>query len=329
MLPAGIAPVPNLQRKAAIAAGGPADHAGEVWVEAIDGFKLEGTIFETLEGAAPRFVMRTRVGKETHWKQGAAQRVQEAYESCCKSQALPEISPALLRFMMEECDFDTEHADGSFLEHLYFCFEYSARHLPAHSPIVMLLHSILGTGTNTFAMEANKIPLLRPLLSEQEWQQVEAFPSILRLLYDLPLRKELQANRERFSKLESVRFHRVIDNASLSLSAEEFWIQLNYQLIHLIDFLPVANWAAHANDTAFVLFRELYELLEESGRRAGQLRYTPTSARRTTRGEEQSVAAWLTTLIPAFATEKMAARALRRFSKRIGHSLDFELVWAG
>ena len=26
----------------------------------------------------------------------------------------------LLKFMVEECDFDVEHADGSFLDHLYF-----------------------------------------------------------------------------------------------------------------------------------------------------------------------------------------------------------------
>ena len=24
--------------------------------------------------------------------------------------------------MMNDCDFDVEHADGSFLDHLYFCF---------------------------------------------------------------------------------------------------------------------------------------------------------------------------------------------------------------
>ena len=33
---------------------------------------------------------------------------------------LPEVDPLLLKFMREECDFDVEHADGSFLDHLYF-----------------------------------------------------------------------------------------------------------------------------------------------------------------------------------------------------------------
>ena len=43
-------------------------------------------------------------------------------------------------------------ADGTFLEHLLFCHDYAARHSEDHSPNVALLHSILGTATNTFAM---------------------------------------------------------------------------------------------------------------------------------------------------------------------------------
>ena len=91
-----------------------------------------------------------------------------------------------MQFLVTECDFNVEHADGSFLDHLYFCFEYSVQHYPRHSPLVMLLHSILGTGTNTFAMTADKIPQLRPLMTPWEWTQVEAFPSVLRLLYAGP-----------------------------------------------------------------------------------------------------------------------------------------------
>ncbi len=67
------------------------------------------------------------------------------------------------------------HAQGSFLDHLYFGFEYSVRHFPEHSPILMLLHSIPGTGTNTFAMEISKAPRLRELDTDFEVRQVEAF----------------------------------------------------------------------------------------------------------------------------------------------------------
>ena len=47
-----------------------------------------------------------------------------------------------------------------------------------------LLHSILGTATNTFAVDAGKIPKLKALLTEFEAIHVETFPSILLLLYN-------------------------------------------------------------------------------------------------------------------------------------------------
>ena len=323
----GERPDPSLQRKAAIALGAAVDHRGEVMVAPIPNFDLDRTIFTTLEGRIPRFVMRTRIAKEPHWNERAAHEIERAYRSADAKSALPAIDAALLRFMVEECDFDVEHADGSFLDHLYFCFEYSALHYPEHSPLVMLLHSILGTGTNTFAMKAEKIPALRALMSEFDWKHVEAFPSILRLLYDLPLRAELHNNMSRLGQLKSIRFHRVIDNAPITLSADDFFIQLNYQLIHLIDFLPVANWPLYANDTAFILFRDLYELLEQAGRRAAKLEYTPAHGRRSLDGEKPSLGGLLTTLIPASLSEKMAARSVRAFSTRIGHSMDYSLIW--
>jgi len=182
---AEVRPIPNLQRKAAIARGAATDHTGSVQVNPIANFDLGHTIFNTLEGALPRFVIKTRIAKKHQWKEPASKGIDSEYEAVRTHAALPTVEPALLRFMVEECDFDVEHADGSFLDHLYFCWEYTLEHYPGRSPIVMLLHSILGTGTNTFAMEVEKIPTLRALMTEFEWNHVEAFPSILRLLYDL------------------------------------------------------------------------------------------------------------------------------------------------
>ncbi|MCP4806365.1 MAG: hypothetical protein GY913_35190 [Proteobacteria bacterium] len=137
--------------------------------------------------------MRARVGKEVVWNPDSAEGVQSDYDRARGQQSLPQVDPALMRFMVEECDFDVEHADGSFLDHLYFCFEYGVAHYPQQSPLVLLLHSILGTGTNTFAMSADKIPQLQPLMTPFEWAHTEAFPSVLRLLYASGLR----AARER------------------------------------------------------------------------------------------------------------------------------------
>lgn len=230
--------------------------------------------------------------------------------------------------MVSECDFNVEHADGSFLDHLYFCFEYSAQHYPRHSQLVMLLHSILGTGTNTFAMTADKIPALRPLMTPWEWTQVEAFPSILRLLYAEPLREEIRENAHRPDAIASISFHRVIDNEHITLSGKDLWIALNYQLIHLVDFLPVANWASHQNHTSFILFRDLYDLLGLAVKREAVVGYTPSAGLRKSEGEPQGIGEWLTTLIPVSVSERMAAKSVARFSKRIGHSLDYRINWS-
>jgi hypothetical protein len=116
-------------------------------------------------------------------------------------------------------------------------------------------------------MSADKIPALRELMTPSEWAQTEAFPSVLRLLYAGPLRRELRENLHRADAIASITFHRVIDNEPITMSGEDLWIALNYQLIHLVDFLPVANWSVHQNDTSFILFRDLYDLLEGAGKR--------------------------------------------------------------
>ncbi len=321
-------PDPTLQRKAAIVNGGVVDHAGRVTVEPIPNFDLDRTIFQTLEGAVPRFVMKKRIAKEVHFNAGPAQEIQKRYEEARANVELPNVDPALVSFLVDECDFDVEHAEGSFLDHLYFGFEYSVQHYPAHSPLVMLLHSILGTGTNTFAMEASKIPQLQALITDFEWRHVEAFPSLLRLLYTGELRDELRANQHRPDAIKQIHFHRVIDNAPVTMRGEDLWIQLNYQLMHVLDFLPAANWVAHKSDTSFVLFRELFDLLGRAGKREAHVDYTPATGGRTLVGERTTLGTRLVTLIPEALTEKAASRSIRNFSARIGHSLDYTIDWA-
>ena len=323
------AQVPELtiQRKAAIAHAAARDYTGSVRVEPIEDFDLDRTIFNTLEGSIPRAVMKARIAKEPRWRDSAARAIDTEYEQARSGRALPEVDPLLMRFLKEDCDFDVEHADGSFLDHLYFCFEYSTYHFPTQSPLVLLLHSILGTGTNTFAMPADKIPTLQPLMSELEWAHVEAFPSLLRLLYGVRLRQELRRNLHRLDELDGVHFYRVIDNEPLAMSAEDLWVQLNYQLIHLVDFLPVSNWTVHDNDTAFIIFRDLYDLLERAGELDAELDYDPPRGPRKLEDERMTIPGWLATWIPVPISEVMAAKSVRKFSERIGHSMDYELLW--
>merc|ERR1712166_106132 len=98
--------------------------------------------------------------------------------------------------------FNVEHADGSFLDHLCFCRDYSSVHFRAYSPQVLFLHSIMGVGTNCFPMDASKIPQLKAMLTDFEFTHIEAFPSILRLLYT-PLLSFLTDNMTRLDKMES------------------------------------------------------------------------------------------------------------------------------
>ena len=326
---ADVRPEPTFQRKAAIVTGGATDHAGRVSVAPIPDFDLDRTIFQTLEGAAARYVMKKRVGKEVVWETKAASEVQSAYDEAQGAVTLPDIAPELLEFMVNECNFDVEHADGSFLDHLYFCFEYGVHHYPQHSPLVLLLHSILGTGTNTFAMTADKIPQLKALLTDFEWRQTEAFPSVLRLLYAGTLRNELRENLHRLDQLSGISFHRVIDNESIELSAEDFWIALNYQLIHLVDFLPVANWSTHQNDTSFIIFRDLVDLMHRGGKVEASIHYQPEDSSSSPVGETFGFGGWLTTRIPVTLAERLAAKSVTRFSERIGHSLEYTLHWQG
>lgn len=319
-------PDPSLHRKAAIVHGAALDHTGHVTVRSIPDFDLDRTIFQTLEGKAARFIMKSRVGKEVHWADPKAEEVHQAYTGVREQVALPAVAPELMDFLVTECDFDVEHADGSFLDHLYFCFEYGVSHYREQSPLVLLLHSILGTGTNTFAMDAAKIPQLRALLSDVDWTHTEAFPSALRLLYDGRLRQELRENKDR--TVQRITMHRVIDNAPLTLSGEDLWIQLNYQLIHLVDFLPVSNWSVHQNDTSFILFRDLYALLQECGQLQARIGYTPAGPRGEMKDEHLPFLARMATRIPIDVTEKLAAKSVRKFSDRCGHSLDYQIDWA-
>lgn len=321
MQSAAVRPDPTYFRKAAIAYGAALDHSGEVSVEPIPGFDLDRTIFQTLQGRLERAVTADRIGKEVHWSGPAARRVQADYVQARAAHQLPDLSPELLQFLVDECDFDVEHADGSFLDHLYFGFEYSAAHYPERSPLVMFLHSILGTGTNTFAMDAVKISTLRGFLDDFDWRQIEAFPSVLRLLHLAEFRAGLRA---RAGSLREARFRRVIDNQPITMSGDELWTALNFQLIHLVDFLPAANWQTHQNDTSFVLFRELHELLQHADRLEAKVAYSPATGGRTRLGERPTLLGRIADRAPVSVTAKMAEKSIRRFSTAIGHDLEFE-----
>ena len=317
----------SLQRKAAITQGGAFDHAGQVRVERMTNFDMSRTIFGGLEGIARKF-MDEKLAKEPVWEASAASEIEAAYAAGESAQPAPTIDQRLINFMMDECDFSMEHADGTFLEHLVFCHDYSARHYPEHSPNVALLHSILGTATNTFAMDAEKIPKLKALLTDFEALHVETFPSTLRLLYNNDFLDELEENMHRLGELKALHFFRVIDNEPLTIDADNLWVDLNYHLMHLVDFVPSANWSAHRSDPLLQMFERLSNLLDSAGQRQAQVTVVFPDAKGAPVDEARTLFGRIIGLLPASVTLKLARKSIQEYSEKAGHDLGYELVWA-
>ncbi|MEM1022199.1 MAG: hypothetical protein AAF627_07250 [Myxococcota bacterium] len=317
----------NLQRKAALAGGGAFDHAGQVRVEPMSSFDMSRTIFGGMKGRLARMVMKDKLAKETFWSDGAIEEIEAAYAASQAEKPVPSLDQALVDFMMEECDFSMEHADGTFLQHLVFCHDYSAKYFSNYSPNVALLHSILGTATNTFAMEARKLPRLQELLTDFEWAHVQAFPSVLRLFYDGALLPELEANMSQLDRLKAIRFHRVIDDAPLQLSAKDLWVNFNFHLMHFVDFMPPANWGTHRTDPLMQQFKALSHFLDSAGLRWAQVQVSFPKGGKDMLGEAPTAAGRISRAIPLPIKRRLAQKTIQKYSEDVGHSLLYELDW--
>jgi hypothetical protein len=324
---AELTPTLSPQRKAAITQGGAFDHAGRLRVERMADFDMSRTIFCGLTGLARRF-MQEKLATEARWDDAATTAIEAAYDEAESARPAPTIDRRLVDFMIEECDFSMEHADGTFLEHLVFCHDYAAHHYRPHSPKVALLHSVLGTATNTFAMDAGKIPKLKALLTDFEAMHVETFPSILRLLYNHDLLAELEANMHRVRHLEALHCFRVIDNEPLTIDADNFWINLNYHLMHFVDFMPPANWSAHRADPLMQMFETLSSLLDRAGQRQARVEVTFPPSRTSPVGETRTLFGRVSGLLPAAVTLKLARKSIQDYSDQAGHDLGYRLDWA-
>ena len=316
----------NLQRKAAITGGGAFDHAGEVRVERLVGFDMKRTIFGALEGV-PKMFMTEKLAKEPVWNDAPAAEVEAAYAELEAAKPIPKIDQRLIDFMVDECDFSMEHADGTFLEHLVFCHDYAARHYPDHSPNVALLHSILGTATNTFAMDAAKIPKLNELLTDFESLHMQVFPSVLRLFYNGDFLDELEANLHRLDQLEALHLHRVIDNEPLTIDAENLWINLNFHLMHFVDFMPSANWSSQRADPLMQMFQRLSDLLDRADKREAAVTVSFPTDKAAPIDEERTLVGRITGLLPPSITMKLAKKSIQEYSDEAGHDLTYRLTW--
>jgi hypothetical protein len=314
----------DIRRKHQIAEHKAQDYYGEVIVVPSSTFDLNSTIFGSLEGALPRTVVKSKIGVELFWKDKAIQRINAQYE---KIPRCPEFPNKLVDFMQNECDFAMEHADGSFMDHLRFCFEYCHANFKEKSAVPLLLHSIMGVGTNFFPMKAEKIPQLKQLCTDEEFKHVEAFPSILRLIVHQELLLELIEKMDNLDSLKSITMHRVIDNGEITLQAEDLWTALNYQLCHLLDFLPASSWYSQLDDGLFDAFIKLHKILSTSGKQVAQVDFDMTGAAKSTDNHSSTLGSFLRSVLPTAVSLKLSKKAIATFSQKINHVISYTIDW--
>jgi hypothetical protein len=296
------------------------DHAQDVVVVRDPNFDMSKTIFFNLKSPVEKAFMKRKIGNTIHWSETAVHEISELYR-----ELPPRVPPnrKLLDFMEADCDFRCEHADGSFMDHLTFVYEYIAVNYRGHSPVVGLLHSIMGVGTNIFPMEASKIPALKAMLTPAEWTHTQAFPTVIRVLNGGMLLDQLDAlPKEQLAGLRSFTCHRLIDNEEVRMTGDEFWVHLNLQLIHTLDFLPIADWGSgmQYGDPFFQTFRRLYRFLQHAGKLQAKVDLDLSSC--SSAGERISLGR-----IVSAPLSFIFRRKQRKYSEAIGHDLGFAFEW--
>jgi len=303
----------DLRRKAQITQARAADYGDALILVPNDDFDLNATIFANLKGSVQRYIMRKKLAVKMHWNDAFVDEV------CSKLDKIPAVVPPdapLLDFMNNVCDFSCEHADGSFWDHLRFCFDYSAIHFKRHSPRVLLLHSILGVGTNLFPCAAKDIPALEQLVDDVEMSHINAFPSILRLILNGSLLEALRALDRPATELKALTYHRVIDNAPMRLEGEEIWVHLNYHLIHLMDFLPGMDWESNIDDPQLQVFIDWLDYMKQQRKVEAQVDIDVVEGIKSCLDFRY---------VRLKAKQAVFRKAVSKYSADIGHSLAFQL----
>ncbi|CAB9508954.1 expressed unknown protein [Seminavis robusta] len=319
----------DLRRFDTLVHAGPMDFRG--YVHEIPNHELDWntTIFYTVTNPAITARLQERFGKRPLW----ADSVIEA--ACETARTLPpqqyHVPSPIMDYMTRECEFKNEHADGGFIDHLDFCAEYTTRYFPQGSPHVLFLHSICGVNTNLFPLEFDKIPDLKSLLTDHEYLHVQAFPAMLRLLFMDEVLGVLWDEDDVVDRVEGVEFS-AFHGTKLTLVGEEFWMHLNYHLIHLLDFMPTQNFDRFLNDPFVRLFVRLHEFLRKQDKLYATVRLDRLGQVEGMTAPNETLPTWdhllsrLDADEVAKAHEQLRAQ-LRRYSKAIDHDLAYEILW--
>lgn len=329
----------DLRRRATIAAAKPQDFGDHAPIEQpLKNFDIMKSVFRTSDPERLGYV-KEQFAKELFWSDRAITDV-EAMVAKMRANTpnldalIPDHSPALMKFLLEECEFNVEHADGSFLDHLQFCYEFNCIYMPQHSALPSFLHSIMGVGTNLFPMKLEQKPRLAELVSAEDLIQIEALPTVVRLLPSAGLLAELVAmSDEKLRCIDGLECYRLLgpnmdhdgligksDNAPIYLNAEQFWLQLNYHLIHFMDFIPLQQWKERLNSSWLHAFIDLHHVLTRAGKLMAKIDFDSEK--------------WVKEIAATETTEqrelrKAGAQFLVDFSNKIGHSLEYKMKFKG
>jgi len=322
----------DCRRKEQIALGRATDHAADVMLAKIPNFDMDKSIFAEVTGTFARTAMLNKLEWRPFWLDNAVDRITEEHAMV---EPAPPIKESLMDFINNKCNFKVEHADGSFFDHLKFSYEYTVRNYPGVSAIPPFLHSIMGVGTNYFPMDKSLIPELQSLITNEEFVHVESFPSFLRFVIQRTLIRDLAAlDRNKLKQIKAIRLYRVIDNKPLELNATQMWVQLNYQMLHALDFLPVSSWDYHAWDPFLGEFDELYAMMVKADQLQVKLKPSMTSNFTDYPPHQPPITLFMRAVMVGPASlqssiaAKHAATQVEEFSVKIGHNLSYEFVFA-
>merc|ERR1712159_330488 len=118
-----------------------------------------------------------------------------------------------------------------------------------------------------------------------------------------------------------------MDNRKIKLDAGAFWVQLNYQLIHTMDFLPVIHWQSMdcSSAPAVQQFIALYTLLAKAQKLEARIHFDISGL--SSHGiHDERMCRGSTEL--ATSRREGLRKQMMKFSREIGHSLDFRLKWS-
>merc|ERR1712228_600220 len=114
----------------------------------------------------------------------------------------------------------------------------------------------------------------------------------------------------------------------IEMDGDAFWDQLNYQLIHLLDFLPAASWKRHADDSFLRNFSGLHGVLTRAGKLRCRVDFDATEGQSASIEQSPlSLGSLIRTVVPSAILLRMSEKAIGKFSAKIGHSLEYELFF--